>query len=426
MTTHTTTEEAFNGRSDGTLDGGPQQVSGNGAVERPRSDYAREELLLDAESSRNPKLSVVMPTLNEEEGIGECIERVKRGLEELQVYGEIIVSDDSTDRTPEIAEEMGAIVVTPDGKGYGYAYQYAFERVRGDIVAMGDADATYDFGELPKLYEVVSSDEADMAIGSRLDGEIKDGAMPKLHQYIGNPLLTRVLNAFYGADVSDAHSGLRVFTKDAYDRMDLRTTGMEFASEMIIRAGAADLRIREIPITYHERKGEATLDSFRDGWRHVRFMLVNAPGHLFSGPGISLTLAGLLTMVVALTGVEFDGTSLGVNSMIAGSLFTIVGIQVASFGAFATIAGEPIRRATDPVTEALVDRIGLEHGATAGLTVFAMGAAYSLYVVWRWMTAGFDAVPGTGMNIAAFTACVTGLQVVFTSFLLSVLADTHQ
>nr|WP_049947450.1 glycosyltransferase family 2 protein [Candidatus Halobonum tyrrellensis] len=364
-----------------------------------------------------------MPTLNEEEGIAECIEQVKKGLEALQIHGEIVVSDDSTDRTPEIAEEMGAIVVTPDGKGYGYAYQYAFERVRGDVVAMGDADTTYDFEELPKLYDMVASGEADMAMGSRLNGQIKQGAMPKLHQYVGNPLLTRFLNAFYGAGVSDAHSGLRVFTKDAYEEMNLQTTGMEFASEMIMRAGAADLTIEELPITYHEREGEATLESFRDGWRHVRFMLVNAPGYLFSGPGISLALAGLLMMSVVLSGVEFAGTTLGVNSMIAGSLFTIVGVQVASFGAFATIAGEPIRRATDPVTEVLVEQINLEHGASAGLALFAAGAAYSLYVVYEWATAGFAAVPVAGVNIASFTACVTGLQLVFTSFLLSILAD---
>ena len=415
MTTNTRTKED--------RDDHLERTNGDRAARASEPRRSGEELLLGSDSVQEPTLSVVMPTLNEEEGIAECIERVKKGLEELQVFGEIVVSDDSTDRTPEIATELGAIVVNPDGKGYGYAYQYAFERVRGDIVAMGDADTTYDFGELPELYDIVASGEADMAMGSRLEGEIKRGAMPKLHQYIGNPLLTRFLNTFYGAGVSDAHSGLRVFTKDAYDRMNLQTTGMEFASEMIMRAGAAGLRIEEHPITYHERKGEAKLESFRDGWRHVRFMLVNAPGYLFSGPGISLALAGLLMMVVVLSGVEFGGTTLGINSMIAGSLFTIVGIQVASFGAFATIAGEPIRHATDPVTEVLVDRINLEHGATGGLAVFAAGAVYSLYVVWQWATTGFAAVPVAAVNIAAFTACVVGVQVVFTSFLLGILAD---
>ena len=412
MSTNITTEEATIEQL--------QRRNGSAASEH---DYSGDELLLGPDSAQKPALSVVMPTLNEEEGIRECIEQVKAGLETLQLPGEIVVSDDSTDRTPEIAEEMGARVITPDGKGYGYAYLYAFEHVRGDVIAMGDADTTYDFGELPRLYELVTSGGADMAMGSRLDGEIKDGAMPALHQYVGNPLLTKFLNVFYGAGVSDAHSGLRVFTKEAYEQIDPETTGMEFASEMIMRASAEGLTIEEVPITYHERKGEATLDSFRDGWRHVRFMLVNAPGYLFSGPGLSLLLAGVLLMGVSLSSLSVGGTTLGVNSMIAGSLFAIVGTQVASFGAFATIAGEPIRKATDPVTHVLVNRINLEHGATLGLLVFTVGAVYSAYVVVQWISNGYAAIPVAKVNVAAFAACVVGVQVVFTSFLLSVLAD---
>ena len=382
-----------------------------------------DELLLGAESEQQPTLSVVMPTLNEEEGIADCIERIKNALEALQVYGEIVVSDSSTDRTPEIAREMGAIVVTPDGKGYGYAYLYAFDRVRGDIIAMGDADATYDFEELPKLFELVDSGEADMVMGSRLGGEILDGSMPWLHQYIGNPLLTKFLNVFYGAGVSDAHSGMRVFTKDAYETMNPSSTGMEFASEMIMRAGAEDLVIKELPITYHPRKGEANLESFPDGWRHVKFMLVNAPGYLFSGPGISLSLAGLLVMILALVDVSVGGTTLGVNSMVAGGLFTIVGAQIASYGAIVTVAGRPIRRASDPVTKLLVDRVDVERGAAIGLGLLAVGGAYSAYVFWQWAATGFTAVPIAELNVAAFTAVVLGLQIVFTSFLLTAIAE---
>ena len=262
-----------------------------------------------------------------------------------------------------------------------------------------------------------------MAMGSRLKGEIKDGAMPPLHQYVGNPLLTKFLNVLYGAGVSDAHSGMRVFTREAYRKMNPSSTGMEFASEMIMRAGAEDLTIEELPITYHEREGEATLESFSDGWRHVKFMLVNAPGYLFSGPGFVLTALGLLVMLFALADVPVGGSTLGINSMIAGSLFTIVGAQVACFGAFATVAGEPIRSAQDPVTEFLVEKVNLEHGATAGLVLFTLGAAYSTYVVWQWSATGFTAVPIVEVNVAAFTAVVLGVQVVFTSFLLSAIAD---
>ncbi|WP_136601132.1 glycosyltransferase family 2 protein [Salinigranum halophilum] len=397
----------------------------NGRAESVDTHCSGDELLLDADSERVPTLSVVMPTLNEEEGIGECIRRIKNALEELQVYGEIVVSDDSEDKTPEIAREMGAIVVTPDKKGYGYAYLYAFDRVRGDIIAMGDADTTYDFEELPKLYDLVENGEADMAMGSRLQGEILDGSMPALHQYIGNPLLTKFLNVFYKAGVSDAHSGMRVFTREAYQTMNPSSTGMEFASEMIMRAGAENLVIKELPITYHPREGEANLESLPDGWRHVKFMLVNAPGYLFSAPGITLALAGVLVMAVALSDVSINGATLGVNSMIAGGLFAIVGVQVSLFGAFATIAGEPIRSAGDPLTTVLVDKINLEHGATGGLLIFTAGAAYSAYVVWQWAASGYAVVPIAETNVLALTAVVLGVQIVFSSFLLSVLVETN-
>jgi glycosyltransferase involved in cell wall biosynthesis len=351
---------------------GPTLSNGE-ETDDPGTKLSGDELLLSAESDQTPTISVVMPTLNEEDGVGDCIERVKGALEQLQVTGEVVVSDSSTDRTPDVARERGAIVVEPDQPGYGYAYRYAFERTRGDYVAMGDADTTYDFGELPKLYRHVAEGRADIAMGSRLDGEIKDGAMPPLHEHVGNPLLTRFLNAFYDAGVSDAHSGMRVFSRDALDRMDLSTNGMEFASEMIMEAGARDLTIAEEPITYHEREGEATLDSFEDGWRHVRFMLVNAPGYLFAIPGIVMTAVGVAITALAMFNVGLGGTSFGVHSMLVGSLGTLVGTQVVGLGVFTTVASDPIRSPSDPITNAIVDHLTLERGVLAGAVVFGLG-----------------------------------------------------
>jgi glycosyltransferase involved in cell wall biosynthesis len=232
--------------------------------------------LLSETSDQSPTVSVVLPTLNKEDDIRTCVRKVERAPADMGVTGEVIVSDSSSDRTPEIAREMGAIVVEPDRTGYGYAYGYGFRFARGKFIVMRDADTTYDFEELPKLFELVE-DGADMAMGSRLRGEIKPGSMAKLHRYIGNPLLTRFLNFFYDADVSDAHSGMRVIRREALSELTLESDGMEFASEMIMAASTAGLDIRETPITYHERTGEATLDSFHDGWRHVRFIPVNAP-----------------------------------------------------------------------------------------------------------------------------------------------------
>lgn len=396
--------------------------SGREATEQPtanRTGRSADELLVGADSDTMPVLSVVMPTLNEEDGIRTCIDWVKNAVEELQLPAEILISDSSTDRTPEIAREMGALVVEPDRKGYGYAYRYAFERTRGEYIVMGDADTTYDFTQIPRLLNHLKETGADIVMGSRLDGEIKDGAMPTLHQYIGNPMLTRFLNTFYQAGVSDAHSGFRIFTRDAYKRMDLETSGMEFASEMIMDAGARDLRIEEVPIIYHEREGEETLDSFRDGWRHVRFMLVNAPGYLFSVPGMLLTLFGATILSIAYTGVGIGAVTLGLNSMIAGSLFAILGVQVASLGVFATVATDPIQKPDDAVTSWITEHATLERGASTGVAVFAAGAVYATWLVVDWTLSGFGAVPFTPSALIAFTGIVVGVQVVFSSFFLS-------
>ena len=388
---------------------------------RTRSGHtlSADELLVDRNSDITPQLSVVMPTLNEEAGIRTCLDWIKTAIEELQIPTEIIISDSSTDRTPEIAREMGAIVVEPDGKGYGYAYRYAFERTRGAYIAMGDADTTYDFKQIPRLLDELEETGADMVMGSRLNGEIRDGAMPSLHQYIGNPALTRFLNTFYGAGVSDAHSGFRIFTREAYEAMDWETTGMEFASEMIMEAGAKNLDIVEVPIVYHEREGEETLESFRDGWRHVRFMLVNAPGYLFSVPGLLLTLFGIAVMTLAHTGMALGEVTLGINSMIAGSLATIVGTQVGSLGVFATVASDPIQQPDDPLTTGITKYATLERGATAGVIVFAVGGVYASWLVGDWILSGFGSVPFTSAALIAFTAVVVGIQLVFSSFFLS-------
>ncbi|WP_435078467.1 glycosyltransferase family 2 protein [Halococcus sp. AFM35] len=382
------------------------------------------EYLLEYDSDEQPVLSVVMPTLNEERGVAECIGRIKNALDELGVTGEIIISDSSTDRTPEIAAANGAHVVTPDQEGYGYAYQYAFERARGEYIAIGDADTTYDFEELPKLYELVASGEADMAMGSRLDGEIKAGSMPALHQYVGNPLLTRFLNAFYDAGVSDAHSGMRVISREALDALECSTTGMEFASEMIMEAGASGLTIAEEPITYHEREGEATLSSFRDGWRHVRFMLVNAPGYLFSLPGVMLGGLGVGIMAFILAGLRVNGVRLGVHSMVLGSLLTIVGYQVTTLGVFATVASDPVSSADDHVSGWIRRHLRLGQGATIGVVLVAAGTVYGLTLLGQWAASGFTTLPFVMQDMLAFTAVVLGLQTLFSAFFMSTIAES--
>jgi hypothetical protein len=362
-----------------------------------------------------------MPTLNEEDGIAECINRIKSAVSQLAVPTEIIISDSSTDRTPDIARDMGAIVVEPDQPGYGYAYQYAFERARGNYIAIGDADTTYDFEELPKLYGLVADGTADMAMGSRLGGEIKPGAMPKLHQYIGNPVLTRFLNLFYDAGVSDAHSGMRVFSRGAWEQMECETDGMEFASEMIMEAGAQGLEIAEEPITYYPREGEATLDSFRDGWRHVRFMLLNAPSYLFSVPGAVLGMLGIVLMGLSWSDISVGGASFGIRSTIAGGLLTMVGYQIGQFGVFSSLTGNPVRAPNDPVTETILDVLTLERGALLGLTLVGVGTGYVAVAISQWIAGGYLALPALLTDVIALISFVLGIQTVFGSFFISAL-----
>ncbi|MEZ3144870.1 glycosyltransferase family 2 protein [Halobaculum sp. MBLA0143] len=378
-------------------------------------------MLVDEDSDTEPVLTVVMPTLNEEAGIEECITRVKNAVVELGVPTEIVVSDSSTDRTPEIAREMGARVVEPDRDGYGYAYQYGFEHARGEYIAMGDADTTYDFEQLPQLYREVADGDADLVLGSRFEGEIKSGAMPPLHQYLGNPALTAFLNVFYGSDISDAHSGFRVFTAEALDQMSMESTGMEFASEMLMSAVSEGLEVDEVPITYHEREGEATLDSFSDGWRHVKFMLANAPRGLFSVPGLVMSLLGTTIMALGYAETQLFGHLFGLHSTILGSLLLLVGTQVGAFGYYTGLASSPIQDPSGPISDIVRSVFSLERGLLVGAMLMTSGVSIAGYLLYRWADSGFNELPAIASTIVAYTLILIGVQAFFSSFFVDIL-----
>jgi len=371
------------------------------------------------------EVSVVIPSLNEEKTIGICIEKVKKVFREHNIKGEIIVADNSTDRTPEIARSSGAKVVTPDKKGYGYAYLYAFKHVRGKYIVIGDADNTYDFLEMPKLLEPLKKGEADLVIGSRFKGKILDGAMPWLNRYIGNPLLTWFLNRFFKAGVSDAHSGFRAFTREALEKMKLRCHGMEFASEMIMRAVWAGLRIKEVPITYYPRRGsKPKLNPFRDGWRHMKFMLLYAPSYLFVLPGMFLFILGMALVLLISAGLsKFGSIHLGIHSMIASSLLAIAGYQFVFLGLAGKVYRAKMDMPNDKIVEFLTKRLSLEKGATIGLLIFSIGFAYTAYLIWNWIDSGFKSLPMLNQDVLAFTLLVIGLQTIFYSFFLSMLSE---
>src|SRR3954452_4520015 len=321
-----------------------------------------------------PVVSVVIPCLNEAENIEACVVAAMEALVRMGVSGEVIVADnDSEDDSARLAEQAGARVVVERGRGYGSAYMAGFAAARGRYIVMADADLTYDFKEIPRF--VAALDEgAEMVIGDRMDN-IRPGAMPWLHRYVGNPVLTGLLNLFFGTGISDAHCGMRAVRRDVLARLDLRTTGMEFASEMVIRAAKENLRIAEFPIEYHPRGGESKLSSFRDGWRHLRFLLVHSPNHLFIVPGALLAGVGTLIVVLVGAGLDFFGRAWGLHALIGGTLLMIVGTQVLALGLCAHTYGTYFMGEQDPWFDRMRARFRLEHGLLLGGLIGLGGVA---------------------------------------------------
>jgi len=374
------------------------------------------------------EVSVIIPAKNEEKTIGRCIEKVKKVFRDYEIDGEIIVSDSSTDRTPEIAQALGAKVVKPDKKGYGYAYIYAFKFAKGKYIVIGDADDTYDFLEMPKLLEPLKKGEADLVLGSRFKGKILPKAMPWLHKYIGNPLLTRILNFLFKAKVSDAHSGFRAFTREALKKMELRSHGMEFASEMIIEAVRRGLRIKEVPITYYPREGESKLSSFSDGWRHLRFMLLQTPRYLFYLPGIIMFLFGLsVTLAMSLSELTLFGIHFGLHTMIAAAFLSLAGYQLIFMGLFSAVYARSLGMVEyDKTTRFITNILTLERGLLIGIFLMSFGLTYIVLLVKQWIDSGFKHLPVFNQDIFGFTIFILGLQTIFFSFFLSLVVEGYK
>jgi len=365
-------------------------------------------------------VSVVIPCLNEAETIEECITRARAGLDAGNIAGEIVVADNgSDDGSADIAEAAGARVVHEDRRGYGSAYLAGFDAARGRYVVMADADLTYDFAEIPRFIEPLE-EGADFVIGDRMDN-IHPGAMPWLHRYVGNPVLSGILNVFFRTGVKDAHCGMRAFRRDVLPDLDLRATGMEFASEMVIRAAKENLDIRQLPIEYHPRGGESKLSSFRDGWRHLRFLLVHSPTHLFVIPGAVMTLFGALVALTVVTQLNVLGREWDIHAMIAGALLLVVGTQVLALGLCAHAYGTYFMGERDPWFDRARAKYRLEHGLLAGGVVLLGGVVLAGGILVTWFQRGFGELSEARLGILAATLIIVGIQVVFSSFLLSIL-----
>jgi glycosyltransferase involved in cell wall biosynthesis len=365
-------------------------------------------------------VSVVIPCLNEEASIQRCVTEARGALEGQGWEGEVIVADNgSDDRSAEIARDAGALVIHEPRRGYGSAYRAGFAAAQGDYIVMADADLTYDFGDIPRF--VSKLDEgADLVMGDRMKG-IQPGAMPWLHRYIGNPVLTGILNLFFRTGVRDAHCGMRAVRRAALPRLDLRTTGMEFASEMVIRAGKERLAIEEIPIHYHPRAGESKLSSFRDGWRHLRFLLVHSPNWLFIVPGAVLAAIGLIVSLTVLLQIQVFGREWDLHAMVAGALLMVVGTQVLALGLCAHAYGTYFMAEQDPWFDRMRARFTLEHGLLLGGAIVLAGLVMAAVIVGIWVERGFGELSEERLAVLAATLLIVGLQIFFSSFLLSIL-----
>jgi hypothetical protein len=366
-------------------------------------------------------VSIVLPCLNENGSVARVVSEAREALRAAGVEGEVLVADNgSTDGSAEAAAAAGARVVHERRRGYGSAYLAGFSAARGDVIVMADADGSYDLSALPSFLERIRAGD-DVVIGSRFRGEIAPGAMPWLHRYVGNPILSGLLNRMYRTGVDDAHCGIRAFRRDALPRMRLRMRGMEFASEMVVNAARAGLRIGEVPVNYRVRTGASKLRSLRDGWRHLRFLLLYSPTHLFLIPGSAVLVLGLLLVLVLLPGPLTIGPYfLDIHWMVLGSMLALVGFQVTALGLYAKVLAVALGlQQVDGTLRALHRTFTLERGLAAGATLFLIGFLVDARIAATWLAAGFGALEELRSAIFALTTMVLGLQVAFSSFFLS-------
>jgi glycosyltransferase involved in cell wall biosynthesis len=365
-------------------------------------------------------ISVVMPCLNEEDSVGICVRKAWEGIRLSGMDGEVIVADNgSTDRSVAEARAAGARVVYQPRRGYGNAYLKGFDVARGRIIVMGDSDDSYDFTKIPDLIKPIE-DGYEYVLGSRFAGHIQPDAMPWSHRRIGNPALTAILNILFGLKVSDAHSGYRALTRTAIDKMGLRCEGMEFASEIVVKAAQANLRTAEVPITYHPRIGVSKLQSLRDAWRHVRFLLLLSPDHLFVFPGMLFTALGFVGQLFML---GLRGSPYVLFAKILLALVTLGGSQLLTLGLFAKVdRPDPDRGRGRSVADRVAKAFTLERGVVIG-GAFALVGVVLAAMAFLGASRGLVAAGGFVSSVAVLglLLIVLGGKLCFDAFFLSMI-----
>jgi len=373
-----------------------------------------------------------MPCLNEAETLAACIKKAQGYLARSGIDGEVLIADNgSTDGSQDIATNLGARVVAVQEKGYGAALLGGIRAARGRYVIMADSDDSYDFTRLEGFVDKLR-EGFDLVMGNRFLGGILPGAMPALHRYLGNPVLTSIGRLFFSSPSGDFHCGLRGFNKHAIDRLELQTTGMEFASEMVVKATLHGLKITEVPTTLSPDGPSRPphLRSWRDGWRHLRFLLIYSPRWLFLYPGLALMASGLALLLYLLPGPRHvGGITLDIHTLVYSSGLIMLGLQACLFSVFTKLFGMNLRLLPpDPLFRRLVHAFSLERGLIAGLLLVAGGLAGSLYATIHWQGTAFGPQqPQELMRIVvpSLTSLLVGMEIIFASFFLSVLQLKH-
>jgi glycosyltransferase involved in cell wall biosynthesis len=385
---------------------------------------------LDAlEAAAQPiELSVVMPCLNERETVGVCIRKAMVALKDAGIPGEVIVADNgSTDGSVELAQAEGARVVNIEQKGYGSALKGGILAARGRYVLMADSDDSYDFGHAPRFVQQLRMG-SDLVMGNRFQGGIKDKAMPFLHRYLGNPVLSGIGRLFFGSPCGDFHCGMRGFRRDSFLQMDIRSTGMEFASEMVVKATLMRMKVSEVPTTLNPdgRNRPPHLRTWRDGWRHLRFLLMYSPRWLFLYPGILLMLAGLAGCVLLLPGRRvFHGIGLDVHTLLYAFVAILLGFQLIAFATFTKVfAITEGLLPEDPRLNRMFRWVTLETGLLVGGLLMLLGVGGSIFAVSGWARQSFGALDierTLRIVMPSVFALTMGVQITFSSFFLSIL-----
>lgn len=384
----------------------------------------------EAPASAEVELSIVMPCLNEAETLAVCIAKANRFLATSGVAGEVVIADNgSTDGSQAIARSLGARVVDVSARGYGAALQAGILASRGRFVAMGDSDDSYDFeGLMPFVAKL--RDGFELVMGNRFQGGIKPGAMPPLHRYLGNPVLSFAGRLFYDAPIGDFHCGLRAFRRDSIMKLGLRTSGMEFASEMVVKATLARLAMAEVPTTLSPdgRSRPPHLRSWRDGWRHLKFLLTFAPKWLFFYPGAALALAGLVLLAALLPGsVHVGSVRLGVHTLLFAAAGVIIGAQLMSFAVVARLFG--VREKlwpSSPRTDLARRWFTIDRTCVAGAVMLIAGIVFAVAAVRGWADAGFhdmDVERTMRLAIPSVLLCALGVQALVTGFFTALLTS---